>query len=140
MLRMCLNAVYIFYIYIYIYLISELFNVFCLFILSVMFCYGLFMYCSSVLCGLNQGIAAKEPCAPSIRFEERRVGERCALPILCFGYLFCLLCFVMVCLCIVLLYYVASIRALLQKSPVLSQFLPEYADVPPFVQIGRAHV
>ena len=55
----------------FIYLISELFNVFCLFILSVLFC------------------------------------------------------FVMVCLFIVLLYYVASIRALLQKSPVLSQFLPE---------------
>src|SRR4029434_3969776 len=39
-----------------------------------------------------------------------------------FFYLFCLFCFVMVCLFIVLLYYVASIRALLQKSPVLSQF------------------
>src|SRR4029434_2058649 len=38
---------------------------------------------------------------------------------------FCLFRFVVVCLCIVLLYYVASIRALLQKSPVLSQFLPE---------------
>ena len=61
MLRMCLNAVIFF-----IYLISELFNVFCLFILSVLFCYGLFMYCSSVLCSLNQGIAAKEPCAQSI--------------------------------------------------------------------------
>ena len=35
-------------------------------ILSVSFCCGLFMYCSSVLCGLNQGIAAKEPCAQSI--------------------------------------------------------------------------
>ena len=41
---------------------------------------------------------------------------------MCFVYLFCLFCFVMVCLFIVLLYYVASIRALLQKSPVLSQF------------------
>ena len=39
---------------------------FFLFILSVSFCYGLFIYCSSVLCSLNQGIAAKEPCAQSI--------------------------------------------------------------------------
>lgn len=38
---------------------------------------------------------------------------------MCFVYLFCLFCFVMVCLFIVLLYYVASIRALLQKSPVM---------------------
>ena len=50
----------------FLYLISELFNVFCLFILSVLFCYGLFIYCC--------------------------------------------------------MYYVASIRALLQKSPMLSQF------------------
>ena len=40
---------------------------------------------------------------------------------MCFAYLFCLFCFVMVCLFIVHLYYVASIRALLQKSHVLSQ-------------------
>src|SRR4029434_9252557 len=37
--------------------------------LSVSFCYGLFMYCSSILCSLNQGIAAKEPCAQSISPE-----------------------------------------------------------------------
>ena len=42
------------------------FMLFYLFILSVSFCCGLFMYCSSVLCGLNQGIAAKGPCAQSI--------------------------------------------------------------------------
>src|SRR4029434_9342512 len=54
------------YFLFFLYLISELFNVFCLFILSVLFCYGLFIYCC--------------------------------------------------------MYYVASIRALLQKSPVLSQF------------------
>ena len=53
-------------LFIFLDLISELFNVFCLFILSVLFCYGLFIYCSSVLCSLNQGIAAKEPCAQSI--------------------------------------------------------------------------
>ena len=41
---------------------------------------------------------------------------------MCFVYLFSLFCVVMVCLFIVILYYVASIRALLQKSPVLSQF------------------
>ena len=76
MLRMCLSAVVlndsdlIFLLYvIFLYLISELFNVFCLFILSVLFCYGLFIYCSSVLCSLNQGIAAKEPCAQSIHPE-----------------------------------------------------------------------
>ena len=40
---------------------------------------------------------------------------------MCF-FLIYFVCFVMVCLFIVLLYYVASIRALLQKSPVLSQF------------------
>ena len=78
MLRMCLNAVVLndslinffltlcYFIIFFLYLISELFNVFCLFILSVLFCYGLFIYCC--------------------------------------------------------MYYVASIRALLQKSPVLSQF------------------
>ena len=73
MLRMCLSAVVlndsdlIFLLYvIFLYLISELFNVFCLFILSVLFCYGLFIYCSSVLYTHNQGIAAKEPCAQSI--------------------------------------------------------------------------
>src|SRR4029434_9618784 len=43
-----------------------LYNVFCLFILSVLFCYGLFMHCSFVLCTLNQGIVAKEPSAQSI--------------------------------------------------------------------------
>ena len=51
---------------IFLYLISELYNVFCLSILSVLFCYGLLMYCSSVLSTLNQGIAAKEPCVQSI--------------------------------------------------------------------------
>ena len=54
------------YFFFFLYLISELFNVFCFFILSVLFCYGLFIYCC--------------------------------------------------------MYYVATIRALLQKSPVLSQF------------------
>src|SRR4029434_7595055 len=74
MRRMCLNAVvlndslilyfllYVIFYLFFLYLISESFNVSCLFILSVLFCYGLFIYCSSVLCSLNQGIAAKEPC------------------------------------------------------------------------------
>src|SRR4029434_2539337 len=94
MLRMCLNAVvlndslillFLLLCKKNVYLISELFNVFCLFILSVLFYYGLFICCSSVLCSLNQGIAAKEPCAQSIlpelmimmRSEERRVGREC---------------------------------------------------------------
>ena len=73
MLRMCLSAVVlndsdlIFLLYvIFLYLISELYNVFRLFISSVLFSYGLFMHCSSVLCTLNQGIVPKEPCAQSI--------------------------------------------------------------------------
>src|SRR4029434_7101870 len=82
---MCLNAVvlndsliffFLLYVILFIYflcLISELFGVFffkC--ILSVSFCCGLFMYCSSVLCGLNQGIIAKEPCAQS---TSRRINN-----------------------------------------------------------------
>src|SRR4029434_6477546 len=43
------DLIFLLYVIFFLYLISELFNVFCLFILSVLFCYGLFIYCSSVL-------------------------------------------------------------------------------------------
>ena len=76
MLRMCLSAVVlndslILFIYyfmsFFLYLISELYNVFCLFIYFVCFVLLWFVYLLLyVLCSLNQGIAAKEPCAQSI--------------------------------------------------------------------------
>ena len=65
MLRMCLNAVVLNDSLNFFFLLHVIFF-YTLFILSVLFSYGLFIYCSSVLCSLNQGIAAKEPCAQSI--------------------------------------------------------------------------